>query len=44
MAAPVLLHECEHWELGETDERRIERVEMRFLRKVAGRTVTRENK
>jgi hypothetical protein len=38
MVAPVLLYGCENWALNRADKRRIEMVEMKFLREVAGHT------
>lgn len=39
MALPALLYGCENWVLRKKDERRIEAVEMKFLRFVAGYTL-----
>jgi hypothetical protein len=39
MAVPVLLYGCENWTLNRVDRRKIENVEMKFLRRVAGYTL-----
>lgn len=39
MALPALLYGCENWVLRKKDERRIEAVEMKFFRFVAGYTL-----
>jgi hypothetical protein len=38
MAVPTLLHECNTWVLNRSDKRKIEKVEMRFLRHDTGYT------
>jgi hypothetical protein len=38
MAVPTLLHESETWALNRSEKRKIETVQMRFLRHVAGYT------
>jgi hypothetical protein len=39
MAVPVLVYGCENWALNRVDRRKIENVEMKFLRRVAGYTL-----
>ena len=39
MAVPMLTYACENWTLNRSDRRKIETVEMKLLRSVAGYTL-----
>jgi hypothetical protein len=40
IAAPMLMYGSENWALNRSERRKIERAQMRFIRRVSGYTVT----